>query len=305
MLPALLVSAALAALAAPAAPAAPADVRVIRDVVYGIADGRPLRLDLALPAGPGPHPLVVGLHGGAWKVGDRRELSGFPMMPDFLDYGTDRPAGLIEHLAANGYAAASAGYRLAPAARFPAQIEDAKTAVRFLRANAARYDLDPERVAAWGYSAGGHLAALVGLAGPAAGFEGTLHPEQSSRVRCVLDYFGPADLSLYAASEGIEKAFMVPLLGARYAARPDVYRRASPIEYVSKDAPPFLLVHGTADLMVPVIHSERLQAKLAAAGASAELVTLSGRGHGWTGRTAAETTALGLRFLDRHLRGKR
>lgn len=272
-----------AAIPASPAPAAAAAVAVDRDITYA-AGGENLQLDLARPAGPGPHPCVVCLHGGAWKFGHRSDVAGF-----------------TEQLAREGFAAATVSYRLAPKNKWPAQIEDVKTAVRFLRANAARYGLDPDRFAALGFSAGGHLAALLGTADKGAGFEGALYPAESSRVQCVVDFFGPADLTLYAETPGIEQAYFRPFLGTLFRDRPDVYKKASPVNYVSKDDPPFLIVHGTADLIVPVIHSERLRDKLAAAGVPAELLTVKGGGHGWGGRDAATTTAATLEFLSKHL----
>src|SRR4051812_34937100 len=176
----------LATFAVPAAP-----LVITRDVAYAAPAGEPLKLDFVAPAGPGPHPCVVLLHGGAWKTGSRKDLSTVRM-----DVGTPGKS-LAEVLAAKGFATASVGYRLAPKHKFPAQIEDAKTAVRFLRANAAKFHIDPDRIGAMGFSAGGHIAALLGTADKSAGFEGDLYPEQSSRVSCVVDFFGPTDLMLY------------------------------------------------------------------------------------------------------------
>ena len=136
------------------------------------------------------------------------------------------------------------------------------------------------------------------------GPEGTLYHDYSSQVQCVVDFFGPADLSLYSETEGIEKAFMVPLLGARYASQPDIYKKASPIEHVTKEAAPFLIIHGTADVIVPVIHSERLHDKLIAAGARSELLTVSGKGHGWGGEPAVDAMGTAIKFLKAELKAK-
>ena len=276
-------------------------LKVERDVVYATVDNEKLLLDLARPTTPGPHPCVVCLHGGAWKFGNKKDLSRVGRN-DLTEVAIAARVSLIESLAAQGYVAVSVGYRLAPKAKFPAQIEDAKTAVRFLRANAAKFGLDPTRVAALGFSAGGHLAALLGTTDKDAGFDGPLYPEQSSAVQCVVDFFGPTDLTLYAEAEGIEKAYMVPLLGTRYGAKPEVYRKASPLEHVSKSAPPFLILHGTADFIVPVIHSERLHKKLLDAGVKSELRTVPGEGHGWTGPVLLDTMATVAKFLDANLK---
>jgi dipeptidyl aminopeptidase/acylaminoacyl peptidase len=122
----------------------------------------------------------------------------------------------------------------------------------------------------------------------------------------VVSYFGPTDLALYAASPGLEEAYMVPLLGKECRADPAVYRRASPIDHVSRDDPPVLMLHGTADLVVPIIHSERLLAKLREAGVPADLITLKGEGHGeWRPSVTARTTRDAIRFLDQHLKEKK
>lgn len=279
-----------------AAFAMPAPIVVTPDVAYAASAGEPLKLDVVAPATGGPHPCVILLHGGAWKTGTRKDLST-PKM----NVGTPGKS-LAEVLAAKGFATASVGYRLAPKDRFPAQIQDAKTAVRFLRANAAKYNIDPDRIGAMGFSAGGHIAALLGTADKSAGFEGDLYPEQSSRVSCVVDFFGPTDLMLYCETPALEKIFFVPLIGCPSGDDPGRYKKASPIEHVTKDDPPFLIVHGTADLIVPVIHSERLHDKLVATGVKSELVTVKGEGHGWGGAKAVETIDRAAAFLAEHLR---
>lgn len=278
-------------------------VTVERDIQYAVHDGETLRLDIARPAGPGPHPCVVCLHGGAWKFGKKDHLSKASRYLD-VEFGSGKKS-LIEWLAGEGYVAVTVGYRLMPKHKFPAPVEDAKTAVRFLRAKAATYGIDPERVAMVGYSAGGHIAALVGTTSPDAGFEGTLYREQSSRVACVVDFFGPTDLSLFVEAEGVESAIFKPMLGARYRENPDLYRKASPIEYVTKAAPPFLILHGTADILVPIIHSERFHKKLRDAGAASEMHAMPGAGHGWSGDVAVKSMGMVTTFLDANLKAKR
>lgn len=283
------------------APAADKPALVIqRNVNYATVGGEKLYLDVVAPLGGGPYPCVVCYHGGGWRGGSRKDLS-----TGEKDKTGKVGRSILEAIAAEGYVAVSAGYRLAPKAQFPAQIEDAKTAIRYLRENAKRYDIDPTRVGAAGFSAGGHLALLAGLADKSAGLEGSLFAEQSSAVKCVVSFFGPTDLSLYATTPGIEDAFMVPLLGKECKLDGTIYRRASPIEYATKTAPPVLMIHGTFDIVVPIIHSERLQKKLKDAGATAELVTVPGAGHGWNGATMAKTTRDALTFLDEHLKGKK
>lgn len=277
-------------------------VQVLRDVPYCTVAGEELCLDLALPPKSfrGPRPCVVCLHGGAWQRGSRKDLSMPP--PLELELGTGKRS-LIEWLAQRGYVAASVSYRLAPKHKYPAQIQDAKTAVRFLRSNAEKYRLNPESLAAMGFSAGGHIAALLGTTANDRTLDGTEYLDKSSAVSCVVDFFGPTDLTLYAAAEGIEKAFMVPLLGSRYEAEPKVYQDASPLYRILKP-PPFLILHGTADLIVPIIHSERFHDKIVRAGGKSELVTVSLKGHGWTGQPAIDSMAKVATFLADQLKVK-
>jgi acetyl esterase/lipase len=279
------------------APASAADmpVKVERNILYATAGGEELMLDLAAPTSGGPYPAVLLLHGGAWTMGSRKDLSV-----------SDRKGSpsLIEQIAAQGYVVASASYRLAPKHKFPAQIEDARTAVRFLRTNAKKYNLDPDKIAAGGFSAGGHLALLLGLADKDS-FKNDEYPEQSSRVQCVVDFFGPTDMSLYAASEAVEDIYMVPFLGKACKTDKTVYAKASPIEYVTKDDPPILIIHGNVDFVVPIVHSERLLKKLTDAGVKGEMITVKGEGHGWDGKAAVKSTQDAIRFLDEHLKGKK
>jgi len=267
----------------PVRPAA-APVKVTRAVTYVVAGGETLRMDIAAPAAGGPYPAVVLFHGGAWRLGTRAQLGW-----------------VIEALAAKGYVVASASYRLAPKHQFPAPLDDVRSAVKFVRANAKTYNADPDKVAVGGFSAGAHLAMLAAFdpAAPPAG-------EQPLGAKCVIDFFGPTDLSLFAASPELEDTFLVPFLGKACKTDPDVYKRASPISLAGKGVPPLLIVHGTTDIVVPIIHSERLHEKLLAAGAEAELVRVPATGHGpWGPGQAATGMAATVRFLDRHLKGAR
>ncbi|MBA4064685.1 MAG: alpha/beta hydrolase [Isosphaera sp.] len=284
----------------PAADPAPA-VAVERNVTYATVGGDKLQLDIAVPPGDGPFPCVVMLHGGAWTLGGRGEFTAGRR-------GKDGKAGpsWIELAAEKGYVAAAVSYRLAPKHKFPAMAEDARAAVRFLRANAKAYKIDPDRFAAAGFSAGGHLALLLGLAGKDAGFDVGDHLKESGQVQCVVDFFGPTDLALYAGTPGIEDAYLVPVFGKAAKTDPEVYKKASPLAYVSKAAPPVLLLHGTFDLIVPVKHSEVLHKALTDAGATAELVTVPLAGHGgWGDKDMAKATEAVFKFLDTHLKGKK
>jgi acetyl esterase/lipase len=275
---------------------APHDVVVERDVTFGRGGSVDLKLDLARPRDGGPHPAVVILHGGAWRLGDHRMLS---MRTRFLG----GESSLIEYFAARGFVAVTAQYRLVPSAVFPAQIEDAKAAVRWLRANAGRYGVNPDHIASCGYSAGGHLACLLGVTSPPDGLEGTGgHAEQSSRVQAVVDLFGPTDL---AAADWHPDAFegvLAPLVGGRLADKPDLYRRASPLTYITKDAPPFYIAHGTRDPIVPPAQSKRLADKLREAGVDCRYVEMPGEGHGWFGPKLAKTLDDAIAFLRQHFK---
>ncbi len=277
-----------------------AAVKVEKNILYDTIDGQKLYLDLAMPKEGGPYPCVVMFHGGAWRGGSRKDLSLGERTKD----GKYIPSPM-EDVAARGYVAVSASYRLAPKFQFPAQIQDARAAVRFLRANAKEYGIDRDKIAAAGFSAGGHLALLLGLADKVEGWDAGGNTGESSRVQCVVDFFGPTDLSLYSTSPALEDAYMVPVFGKACKTDPEVYKKASPINYVSRTAPPTLIVHGTFDLIVPVIHSENLEKKLKDAGATVELITVRGEGHGWSGPTFTRTVNDALKFLDTHLKGKK
>ena len=256
-------------------PRIPDDVELIRDVEYGNGDGRPLRLHVVRPKErpESPLPAIVWVHGGAWLGGSR-----------------DGGIGRLVPMARRGYVGASIEYRLSPEAAFPAQIEDCKAAVRFLRAHADEYGIDPERIGAWGASAGGHLVALLGTTGGVEPLEGTGgNPDQSSRVQAVVDFYGPADL-LRMGDEPSRIDHDAPnspealLIGGAVPENPEKARAASPITYVTSDDPPFLIVHGDRDDVVPPGQSVLLRDALEAAGVPATLQVVEGAGHGWTRR---------------------
>jgi acetyl esterase/lipase len=251
----------LAALAAPAADG-PA-WREELGVVFGKCGDAELKLDLAMPAaGDGPFPAVVCIHGGGWVGGDRGQMRQ-----------------TIRVLAGRGYVAVSPDYRLAPKDHFPAPIEDCKAAVRWLRAHAKEYKIDPDRVGAVGFAAGGHLACLLGVTTKADGLEGSGgNADESSRVQAVVSFFGPTDLTTDDWAKEAREKNLVPLLGGTRDEKPEAYRAASPVTYAGKDAPPFLFVHWADDPVVKLSQSLKLADKLTAAGVPARVLALEGEG---------------------------
>lgn len=267
---------------APPEPRTQADgTRRYEGITYAVAPGyRPLQLDLWVPASPSP-PLVMWIHGGGWMFGDRRYL------PETL-----RPNQLFDELVAAGLAVATIDYRHALEAHFPAQLHDAKAALRYLRAHAEVLDIDTTKIGVWGESAGGYLAALVGLTGQHAELEGALGVlRQSSAVDVVVDWYGVADLA------GRPREGRIPEIMAELPPElltpPEVLLAggddehtlavASPMSYVTPAAPPFLLIHGTADTVVPYVQSEVLAQALSNAGVSAQLVPIKDADHIFNG----------------------
>jgi acetyl esterase/lipase len=258
-----------------------------RDLPYVTNGHFRQKLDLYLPEAEPPTPLIVWIHGGAFRLGDK---------------GGNVP---IEYLH-EGYAVASINYRLSQHAIFPAQIEDCKAAVRWLRGHAAQYGLDPTRFAAWGPSAGGHLAAMLGVTGHVQVFEVGEHLDQSSRVQSVVDYFGPTDFlqmdahrvpggQVHDAPDSPESE----LVGGPIQEHPEAVAQANPVTHARSDAPPFLIVHGDTDPLVPHHQSELLVAALQAAQVPVTFYTVVGAGHGRF--TDPQIPVITRAFLAQHL----
>ncbi len=243
-------------------PPLPAGVVERKDVEYGRVGERSLQLDLYSPRELSkPAPALIFIHGGGWKSGKRS---------DYRVYTT--------YFASLGYVTATISYRLVPEAAFPAAVEDAKRAVRWLRDNAERLHLDPERIAVLGGSAGGHLALMVGCSAGVPELEGRGgHAGVSSRVAAVVDLYGPADFTTpFAQTSSLVKDF---LGGRSFAEAPELYRQASPLFQVKAGAPPTLILHGTIDETVPVEQSDTLAAKLTELGVPHEYLRLDGWPH--------------------------
>jgi acetyl esterase/lipase len=249
---------------------APPDGQTIvhRDLAYVPAGHRLQKMDLYLPAKGRDLPLIISIHGGAFLMGDKSD---------------DVP---LEYLA-RGYAVASINYRLSGDAFFPAQIEDCKAAVRWLRANASKYRLDPDRFAAWGASAGGHLSAMLGTTGWVKEYEVGGCLDVSSRVQAVVDYYGPSDFLQMDGHRMPDGMAHDPadspesrLIGGSIQQNREKAARANPISYVTKNAPPFLIVHGDSDPLVPHHQSVLLAEALKRAGVPVQFYTVKGGGHG-------------------------
>jgi acetyl esterase/lipase len=282
------------AVAQPTHRQSPADVIATRDIPYAGTDHPRQQLDLFLPKQPKVDslPLVVFIHGGAWLSGNKAAGAGV----------------VLPYVRTGEWAGASLGYRLSGDATWPAQIHDCKAAIRWLRSHAKEHGIDPERIAVIGSSAGGHLAAMLGTSADCAALEGGLgeHGGVSSRVTCVVDFFGPANLLTmgdfpsdidHNAADSAESR----LLGGAVQEHADRAREASPQTHITGDDAPFLILHGSDDAIVPFDQSVRFDEALRAAGGDSLLITIEGGGHG--GFDGPETHARVRAFLERHLLG--
>ena len=268
------------------------EIESFKDLEYVRHGDVSVKLDLYVPEDEGPFPLVVWIHGGGWVSGDKNDCP-------ILNLGYCQ----------NGYAAASIGYRLSPVAPFPAQIEDCKAAIRWLRANAKKYKIDPDRIGVIGGSAGGHLVCMLGVTGKNRVFDVGENLDQSSAVQAVCNLFGPTDLP--NGLDGLDpntdltKALIdmyTKLLGGPMEDKMELAKSASPITYVDENAPPFLHAHGTVDLLVPVEQAEKLHDKLRQMGVSSRLFLIPRAGHGDRGFFTPQLFEEILIFFDKHLK---
>lgn len=242
----------------------PCAVETMVDLVYAQVDQTDLRADIYRPDKmTEPCPGVVIVHGGAWRYLDRSVTRGFARI-----------------LASHGFVTVTVDYRSSKKASWPACLHDVKAAVRWFRANARRFNLDPRRVGAVGDSAGGHLVAMLGTAGPEAGYEGDVgvYTETSSALQAVVAYYGVFDMA--GMPPVVRAQGPIPrLLGASYADRPELFKTASPMEYIDPKDPPFMLVHGQRDRVVPVAQSMSMEAALRAAGVPVKLLLVENADH--------------------------
>jgi len=259
-----------------------------KDITYGKAGDVELKLDFVRPEGDGPFPTVVCIHGGGWRAGNKA-----------------RWHGIMQALAKEGFAAATVSYRFAPQYKFPAQIEDVKCAVRFLRSKANDWKLDSKHFAALGDSAGGHLSLMLGVTSKDDGLEGTSgSADFTSDVQAVVNFYGPTDFTAPATVPNpIVAALVSDFLGTADQTSP-VMKKASPICYCKKNQAPILTFQGTADPLVPLDQATRLHAELKKIGAPERLEVIQNAGHGFSGPDAEFTNKVGLEFLKLHLMSK-
>jgi acetyl esterase/lipase len=257
-----------------------------RDIVYSKAGTAELKLDMARPGqGEGPFPAVLVIHGGAWRGGNKNDVS--PVLLEF---------------ARHGYVAVSPQYRFCPKEVFPAQLHDVKTAVRWIKMNATKYGIDSDRIGAMGFSAGGHLALMLGVTGPSDGLDGdTPVGTPDVRIKAVVNYFGPTDLGAKDIPD-ISKPLVKDFLGASAEEKPELAAKASPRTYISKDDAPILTFQGTKDPLVPFTQAIELAEAMSAAGVPGRVELLVGAQHGWGGAEMEHTRDQSFRFFDQYLK---
>ena len=266
------------------------DIQVTRDIEFAKVDGHSLKLDLYRPVGAMSPPLVVWVHGGAWRAGSKDSM----------------PLG---ELVRRGFAIASVDYRLSPVAKFPAQVHDCKAAIRFLRVKEKEYGYDASRIGIAGSSAGGHLVAEIGVTNGHPKLEGTVgeHLDQSSSVHAIVDYYGPTNfLTILKQSTPHGLSVRVPalqlLLGSQPEENPSLAKLASPVFHVDRNDPPLLMIHGDQDPQVPINQSHELHGRYKDFGLPVRLEVIHGGAHGGPKFYDDARIELVERFFAKHLR---
>lgn len=258
------------------------------DIAYCIPNDLPQYMDIYYPASGGPWPVLLYVHGGSWREGDKAEGEGWRGMND------------------SGFLVAAINYRMAAEGKFPVMIEDVKCAVRYLRAHSAELNIDPGRIGAIGASAGGHLVALLGTAGKEAGWDVGEYLDYSSEVQSVLTMAGLSDFT--ADMPGGINSSIYYAFGKLAGTDDPVNIAASPITYITPDAPPFLIIHGDNDGVVPVEQSQILHERLVAAGVPSTLIIVEGGDHSLQGPNTTpgqdEISAAINDFLETTLKGQ-
>jgi acetyl esterase/lipase len=265
-------------------------IHELKAIPFAEVDGHRLLLDLYRPTSKGSVPVIVWVHGGAWRRGSR---DGVP----------------IKAIVSRGFAIASVDYRLSPVAKFPAQIHDIKAAIRFLRANAATYELDPDRITIAGASAGGHLAALAGVAGPL--LEGNVgeHDSESSRVSVIISFYGASNLQTILTQStphglNVRVPALQLLLGGQPAEVPDIARLASPVAHLDRSDPPLLLVHGDQDPQMPINQAHELHGGYKRIQRPVEFDVIHGAAHGGEAFYTDDVLKRVAAFLTMHTGGR-
>lgn len=280
LIPLILLACTLSACAAP-----PENVDFQPDITYATVAGEELKLNLSRPKdAKGALPCVIVIHGGAWRAGNRNGHND-----------------ITWKLAQRGYVSATISYRFCPKHTAPAQLQDVKAAVRFLRANADKFNIDTNKLGAVGFSAGAHLSMILGVMDKEDGLDDVGdHKDQSSKVQAVVAYFGPADFTLpYPdASKNLVRDF----LGGAAAEKPDIAKQASPVTYVNKGDAPMLLFQGTKDPLVPHEQAITMVEALTKAGVQGRVELMIGAGHGWGGAELARTAESTFTFFDQQLK---
>jgi acetyl esterase/lipase len=285
----LLPVAAILVVAAFISSASAAEVVFEEGVEYANPDNQHLKLNLARPkdgpSGNASLPAVVCIHGGGFRAGNRTGWN-------------DR----CKKLAERGYVAVTVEYRLAPKYPFPAAVNDVKASVRWLRANADKYHVDPNRIGAVGDSAGGHLAQFLGVTGDVAVFDGDQNPGPPSRVACVVNFYGPSDLTR-SYGKSVDAAEVLPLfLGGDVQHERRRHILASPLYWVTPASAPTLLIHGTEDKYVNYEQATWIHERLKAADVEVQLLTLQGAGHGFKGEDTQRAETAMFDFFEKQLK---
>ncbi len=262
-------------------------VETVEDITYTVVDQEELKIDLAKPTGDGPFPAIMAIHGGAWRAGDKAQLRD-----------------LLSRFAEGGYVAVSPQYRFCPTHTFPAQVHDVKAAVRWLRKHAEEYNVDPEKIGAVGFSAGGHLALMLGVTDADDGLEGPdADDSTSTRIQAVVNFFGPTDLTADDIPD-VSVPLLTDFIGGSQEEKPAESKAASPLTYVSEDDPPILTFQGTKDPLIPTTQAIKLTEAMTNANGQGRVELLINAGHGWPDPDLERTFLLTERFFDRHLKGE-
>jgi acetyl esterase/lipase len=278
----------LVSCAAAPAPQPPTNVCFERDIVYGKVGDVELKLNLARPKdATSALPCVVVIHGGGWAAGDRSVHDDLTWL-----------------FASRGYVSATVGYRFAPKYPFPAQVQDVKCAVRFLRANAAKYNIDPDHIGAVGFSAGAHLTMMLATMDKADGLDDSGGCDlPSSKVQAAVSYFGPTDLT--ATFPDTTRRILSDFICGSLQDKADAYRKASPITHVNPGDAPMLLFQGTKDPLVPHQQAIAMIETMTKANIPGRVELLAGAGHGWGGADLERTKAATFAFFDRYLQARK